>query len=110
MFTGSVILCSVVSLFLGKHEISLTIIASLLILSAAGSFLQFLAFGECIIKRMRCSLRLMLFGVLFFVLIMIIALIFEWLPKENNGAWLSFVTIFLIAFIGMTRCQLSRNF
>lgn len=102
MFAGSVVLYSVVSLFLGKAEISIAIIASLLILSAVGSFLQFLTFGERIIRHMRYSLRLMLFGILFLALITSIAFVFDWVPKDNSGAWWSFAVIFLIVFIGMT--------
>jgi hypothetical protein len=100
MFAGSVILYGMVSLLLGKREVSIAIIASLLVLSALGSFLQLFAFSEHIIKYMRYSLRLVLFGIPFLALLAGIAFVFEWFPIESGGAWLSFVIIFLIIFIG----------
>ncbi|MDL2214047.1 hypothetical protein LJB76_00640 [Clostridia bacterium OttesenSCG-928-O13] len=103
LFSGSVILCVVVMLFLGKTEIPIPMLASLLIVSAVGSFIQFLAFGNHIIKNMRYSLRMIVFIVPFFSLLAINALCFQWFPTTAmGGGWLAFTGIFIVVFIGMT--------
>ncbi|MDR1539869.1 MAG: hypothetical protein LBU32_18090 [Clostridiales bacterium] len=102
MFSGSVILYGIISLLLGKREISLAILGSLMILSVAGSFLQFIAFSGRIIKHMRYSLRMILFAIPFLAMLACSALAFQWFPKENIGAWMSFIAIFIIVFIGMS--------
>jgi hypothetical protein len=102
LFSGSVILCSVVSLVLGEEDLSIWRIASLLIFSVAGSLLQMIAFSGRILKRVRYSLRLIVFGVPFFALLVGSAVFFDWFPRESGGAWLSVVVIFLVIFIGMT--------
>lgn len=101
MFTGSIILCAAISLFVKETAVSITVIASLLVLSAAGTFLQFLAFTDHIIKKMRYTLRMAVFAVSFFALIAANARIFRWFPFDKSR-WLIFTAIFLVVFTGMT--------
>lgn len=101
LFSGSVILCIMIRLFLGKAEIPIPMLLSLLIVSAVGTFIQLLAFSNLIIKKMRYSLRMILFVVLFFALLTANAVFFQWFPSEMGG-WLAFTGIFLVVFIGMT--------
>lgn len=102
LFSGSVILCIVIMAFLGKTEIPIPMLVSLLIISAVGSFLQFLAFSNHIIKKMRYSLRMIVFILPFFALLAANALWFRWFPAGLAGGWLTFTGIFIVVFIGMT--------
>jgi hypothetical protein len=101
LFTGSVILCGVVMFLFGADSIPLSTIVSLLIVSAVGSFMQFLAFSDRIIKKMRYTVRMIVFIVPFFALIAASAYFFRWFPLDT-GYWLTFCVIFLVVFIGMT--------
>ena len=53
MFSGTIILCIVFSIYTGAESIPISMIIYLLILSVIGTFLQFLAFTDRIIKNMR---------------------------------------------------------
>ena len=101
LFTGSVILCSAVMLLLGQDTIPVATIASLLIVSSAGTFIQFLAFNGCIIKNMRYTLRLAVFAAPFFMLLALNAWLFSWFPMDK-AHWLYFSGIFLAIFVLMT--------
>ena len=101
VFSGSVILYMVVMFFLGQKDIPIPAVISLLIISAAGSFFQLLAFTEYFIKKMRYSLRVFVFAIPFLALLAINAWFFRWVPVDTTH-WLSFIIIFLVVFAGMT--------
>lgn len=101
LFTGSVVLCAVFMLIAGEDTIPIVTVVSLLIISSVGTFLQFLAFSDCIIKKMRYTFRMIVFAVPFFVLIAANAYFFYWFPMDSSH-WLIFSGIFLAVFIVMT--------
>lgn len=102
MFTGSVIISMIVFSCFGQQEISIMTLLSLLLLSALGTFLQFLAFTDHIIKQLRYSLRLVVFAVPFLLLLTGCAYFFRWFPTEEFGSWVVFAGIFLGIFCIMT--------
>ncbi|MEG1049733.1 MAG: hypothetical protein RSE24_04255 [Oscillospiraceae bacterium] len=102
MFTGSVFLYCIINLFLGYKSLEISTILSLLIVSAVGTFIQFLAFTEYIIKNLRYSIRMIIFIVPFSILLTACAIGFHWFPSEIAGAWIIFIVIFMLAFIGIT--------
>ena len=101
VFTGSVILCAIVFLFAGEESVPVNVLASLLIISAFGTFLQFLTFSDRIIKKMRYTTRMVIFAIPFFILLMSNAWLFHWFPLDK-AHWLIFTAIFLVVFAGMT--------
>ena len=101
-FSGAMVLYLVVALLLGQSEIAIHEIISLLIVASGGTFCQYLAFGPRIIKHMRYSLRMVVFALPFLVFLGATAYFFEWFPREASGHWLTFIGIFLLAFVGMT--------
>ena len=101
-FSGAMVLYLVVALFLGQSEIAIYEIISLLIVASGGTFFQYLAFGPRIIKHMRYSLRMVVFALPFLALLGATAYFFEWFPRASSGHWLTFIGIFLLAFVGMT--------
>lgn len=99
MFTGSVLLYCMISLLYGEAELEISIVFSLLLLSALGTLLQFLAFTEYVIKNVRYSLRLLIFAVPFLILLTGCAYLFRWFPMDLFQSWLIFSGIFLGIFM-----------
>jgi len=102
MFSASVALCSAIFLFTGENSVPIPILASLLIASMVGTFLQLLAFTDRIIKKMRYSVRMIIFAVPFFALLAANAWFFRWFPSDSTSQWLIFAGIYLVIFVGVT--------
>lgn len=102
MFSGSVILCAIIMSFMGQRAVPVATLASLLILSSVGTLIQYIAFGNRAIKKLRYTLRMIIFIIPFFALLMINALCFHWFPAENIHSWLLFSLIFVAIFLIMT--------
>lgn len=102
MFTGSVLVYTIVTLILGYKTIDVTSILSILLISSVGTFIQFLAFTDHIIKNLRYSIRIIIFVIPFMALLTCCAFLFRWFPTEVSGAWLLFIAIFLTVFTSMT--------
>ena len=100
MFSGVVILSVVISIIMGENALPLSAIVYMLIFTVIGSFLQFLAFTDRIIKKMRYSSRIILFAIPFFAVLALIAFLFNWFPMDIER-WLTFTVIYLIVFIVM---------
>jgi len=100
MFSASVILCGAIMLYTGATSMPLSVLASLLVISMCGTFLQIFAFSDYFIKKVRYTLRVIVFVIPFFILLIVNAWFFQWFPIENTIHWLTFSGIFLIVFIG----------
>jgi hypothetical protein len=100
MFSGSIVLCVVIFFIIGETAIPLSVIFPLLILSSAGTFLQYLSFTDRIIKKMRYTARLAVFSIPFLLLLAVNAWFFHWFADTTY--WLFFNGIFLVVFIGGT--------
>jgi len=101
-FAGAMVLYVVVAIFLGQTEIAIHEIIALMIISAGGTFFQYLAFGPRLIRGMRYTLRMVVFALPFLALLTGTAYALEWFPREAGSYWLLFIGIFLVAFAGMT--------
>ena len=101
VFSSSIIICAIITLITGATAIPISTVASLLIVSSVGTFIQFFAFSDRIIKKMHYTIRMIVFTVLFFIMLALNAIYFEWFPIENSIFWLTFVGIFLVIFIVM---------
>ena len=101
-FTASMLIYVVIALAMGERQIEATAVFAMLLLSLTGTFVQYLCFTDNIIKNMRYTRRLMLFGALFIPLLTGIALLFGWFPARNSGAWLLFLGLALAVFAAMT--------
>ena len=102
MFSGSVVVYGAIAFLLGENVFPLSALLSLIIMSMGGTFLQIFAFTNHFIKKMRYTLRMLIFFVPFFLLLMANAYFFAWFPIESPFNWLIFGAIFLIVFIGAT--------
>jgi len=102
MFSASVILCIVIMLFYGETSIPITAIIFFLVLSMIGTLLQFLAFSDRVIKKMRYTYRMVVFVIPFIALLTASAWFFHWFPEEYAAMWLICSCIFTVVFIGGT--------
>lgn len=101
-FTASMLIYVVIALLMGEKQIEATSIFAMLTLCMVGSFVQYLCFTDNIIKNMRYTRRLLLFGVLFLPLLTVIAVVFGWFPAYKPGAWLLFLGLALVVLAAMT--------
>lgn len=104
MFTATVVIYLVFSYAFGVKEISLFTLLGLLIVSAACSFIQFLCFTDNIIKKMKYSLRSLLFVALFLPALAVCGYVFKWFPVFDNWSWVLFIAIFIAFFAVFTIC------
>ena len=102
MFSASVALCAVILFITGESAMPISILASLLIVSMAGAFMQFLAFTGRIIKKMRYTARVLVFAAPFFAILAGNAWFFRWFPVDGAVHWLMPVSIFFTVFVGGT--------
>ena len=102
MFTGSM-LVYLVAAFIWDVEITKMIVLSILILTLVGSFIQYLAFTDAIIKNVKYSWRIVIFTIPFFTLILACAYFFKWVPMEYGfSPWLIFGGVFIFILLAMT--------
>ena len=101
LFAGSVILCVVIFVARGENSVPISVLVSLAVISSIGTLLQFIAFTGHIIKKMRYTIRMVVFLIPFFSLLAANAWVFRWFPLDA-GHWLTFCIVFLVVFAGMT--------
>lgn len=102
MFSASVILCLITSMIMNSPTIAISNILSLLVISAIGTLIQYIAFTDRVIKNVKYAWRLIIFVVPFGVILTAIAVLFDWFPTEIPGAWMTFSGIFILVFVIMT--------
>ena len=95
-YTAAVLIYAVVSLLFGEKNVSITVLFELLALCLAGSLLQYVTFTDAVIKKMRYSLRIIVFTLPFFALMTLCAVVFDWFPKGEPFAWVMFFIIFVL--------------
>lgn len=96
MFSLCVVAYGAACLAAGEAAVPLGMLASLLLASGAGTLLQLLFFSPRPFRRMGYSLRTLCFGLAYLPCLAGLALAFSWFPREEAGAWLVFVGIFLV--------------
>lgn len=102
LFTAAMFIYLFFCLIYDNREVSTTVLWGLFWMSAAGSLLQSVCFSEWLIKKMRYTRRSLLFVLLFFPALSLVAWKTEWFPVDRAEAWTMFIGIFLLIFIGMT--------
>ena len=100
VFAGSMILCVFIMIVLGESTVPIPVIISILVVSCAGSFLQYLAFTDRIIKNMRYSIRILIFAIPFFTMLAANAYFFNWFILDTIH-WLAFTIVFILVFAVM---------
>ena len=98
-FSMSMIVFMTIGFFLGEEAMQLKMIIQLLALCTVSAVLQLVAFSELFFEKMSYTKRMCVFMFPFLVVIIGFAMLFGWFPTENIGAWITFITIFLLCFV-----------
>lgn len=101
-FVGALLIYMVISMCLGATSVKFTVILALLLISMTSSLLQMIAFTDLIFKRLRYSLRLIIFATCFFVALGAMLVALDVFPAGQIGAWITFTAIFIIIFALIT--------
>ena len=103
MFTGCVCVYGVIALATGSEELNVWIVLQMLLISAVGTLIQYIAFApEFAFKKMKYANRILLFAISYLVMLTVFALIFNWFPTGEIMSWVVFLGIFLLILVIMT--------
>lgn len=101
-FTASMVIYTVCSLLFGQRTMELVMVFELMGLSIGATLLQFVCFSGKVIKKMRYSLRMVVFAVPMLGLVTLFAVLFSWFPLDDSVAWIVFTVAYLLGFAGVT--------
>lgn len=101
-FTAAIFIYLIFSLIFDNHQVSTATLWTLFFACAAASLIQAVCFSTWIIKKMRYTLRSLLFVALFLPALTLAAWKGEWFPMEEAGAWAMFIGMFFLIFVVMT--------
>ncbi|MFZ2537467.1 MAG: DUF3021 family protein [Oscillospiraceae bacterium] len=101
-FTASLIIALLISFFLEHKTIELAMLWQLLIISLAGSIIQWFAFSEDVIKRLKYVYRNVIFIVPFFAVLSGAAYLWKWFDTTQLSYWVVFMGAFILAYIGLS--------
>lgn len=97
-FTAAMLIFLTISWIVGERTVKIAALFQIFLLSVGGTLLQFVFFSGQVIKKMRYSLRLLLFAIPMLALVTVFAVWCGWMPVENPGAWVLFLVSFLVCF------------
>lgn len=97
-FSMSMVVFMAIGLVAGIKAIPVSRIVQLLFICVAAAVLQMIAFSDICIKKMAYTKRLAIFMFPFLIIITAFAVMGEWFPTENIGAWITFIGIFIACF------------
>lgn len=98
-FTASLVTYTLCSMLWGEKAVSHSRIYQLLAMCGLITVLQYVCFSGEFLKKLRYSLRMVLFGAAILLLCGGFAWVFQWLPLKSMGAWGLFFLIFLVIFV-----------
>lgn len=101
-FTGASVIYLIIAALMGERTVSILTLMGLLVVSVAGTAIQYLCFASPRTEGWRYSLRLGLFALLFFATAVGLRVGVPMDSGEYPSAWLIFFGLFLLAFVVMT--------
>lgn len=102
MYTGAMAFYLFFCLVFNHQQVPVTLLWTLLLVCAVGALLQAVCYSEWIIKKMRYTLRSLLFVALFLPALSVAAWLGGWFPIERAESWAMFIGMFFVTFIIMT--------
>lgn len=98
-FTAAMLIFLTISWIVGEKTVEIAVLFQIFLLSVGGTLLQFVFFSGWVIKKMRYSLRLILFAFPMLALVTAFAVWCGWVPMGNPGAWVIFFVSFIVCFV-----------
>ena len=86
----------------GWDAIPISMLLQMMLMCLCSAILQWLCFSPQFLGKTRYTLRVALFLIVFLALLTAFAWLWNWLPRENLGAWGLFLIIFLVISAVMT--------
>lgn len=101
-FTGSMLIYTICCALFDNGTIECGAVFQVLALSAGVTLMQYLCFTQVVFKKLRYSLRMMIFAVPTIGLLALFAVLFYWFPVDRLGAWVIFLLAALLVFVGIS--------
>lgn len=95
-YTASVLIWACINLLCGQTQAPVAVLFELMLLCGVGALLQYVAFTDAVIRKMRYSLRILAFTVPFGALTALCAAAFGWVPRGQPLAWAIFFAAFAL--------------
>lgn len=102
IFTAIMMFYAMGSVIWTGAPLSGLVILEVLLLSFFCGVVQVLVFSDLLFKRMGQGPRTFVLGLTLLVLVTGFALLCGWFPADQAAAWISFLSIFLLVFVGLT--------
>lgn len=99
MLTTSIFCALFINLSAGQNQFSNKSILQLILISFVGAIIQWLAFSEDVIKRLKYSYRIFVFMIPFYLMLSSCAYIWHWFDTTKLYYWIAFFGLLIIAFI-----------
>ena len=100
VLAGQIILFVIIGSFFGLSGMEFSFIWQAVAIATITGVLHYVAFTEAVIKKMRYSLRLLVFSIPLYAILAAFAVIFRWFPG-NIYTWLLFTLLFFVIFGAM---------
>lgn len=102
MYTGAMIIYLFFCQVFGNREVSTAMLWTMLLACVLGSLCQGLCYSNWVFKRLRYTLRSLLFCALYLPVLAVLGWKAQWFPVEQAGSWAIFVGMFFLVFLLMT--------
>lgn len=96
VFSGQIVVLAFVCMFAGYDSVPNSFIWQALVISVVTALLQFVCFSEVVIKKMRYTVRVLLFALPLLLILSGLAYAFHWFPANNPLSWLLFIVVFAV--------------
>lgn len=97
-FTASMLVFLTISWLVGERTVSIVSIFQIFLMAVGVTLLQFIVFSGWVVKKMRYSLRLLLFALPALAVVTVCAVCFGWVPMGDLGSWIWFFVGFFVSF------------
>lgn len=101
-FTGSMLIYTVCCMLFGSGSMECGEVFQILALSAGVTLLQYLCFTGVVFKKLRYSLRMLIFFFPMMGLLALFAALFHWFPLDRPEVWGGFLIAAVLAFVGIS--------
>jgi len=95
VLAGQIIIYVIIGTFFGLSSMEFSFIWQAVVIATITGILHYIAFTETVIKKMRYSIRLLIFSIPLYAVLAAFAVIFKWFPASIY-TWIIFTVVFLV--------------
>lgn len=101
-FTAEMCIYVLCSLAWGEKKMDCAVVLEFLGIALIVTLLQYICFSGKVIRKMRYSLRMLVFALPLLGILSLCAVLFQWFPSNQFSYWLIFVGTFLLMLLLIT--------